>query len=386
MTSDTNIKGLNVINPHIEELMNKNLIRYRNDCNVWQIDFTHPHIKGKRIRFNTSFKKNEQSEARKEAEKIYLDMRIRNFHKNLFSEYTLDNAIEEYIDERQTKSKTDLGILKVQSRELGHRDIKQLTSFDIKKLRDVYRKANNKPITINRKLDILKAVLNTAKDNEWIDRIPKIKKIREDRTETGYRLNRDEQERHIQAMTSLGYEYLIDPFKFSLLIGLRRANMQGLKKSHIVQTIHGKQIQFKASEMKANKGHKIMITRQAQEIIDRNISEDSEYIFKGFKGKDRLGDFKNSWNTVRAVAGVLNPNTNRYIRWHDLRHTCASEYAEKGMTSFELMNLMGWSSLKMAERYTHQFDNIQIGLLERYETKFVTDLSRKINVANESNG
>ena len=56
------------------------------------------------------------------------------------------------------------------------------------------------------------------------------------------------------------------------------------------------------------------------------------------------------------------------------------------MTSFELMNLMGWSSLKMAERYTHQFDNIQIGLLERYETKFVTDLSRKINVANESNG
>ena len=126
--------------------------------------------------------------------------------------------------------------------------------------------------------------------------------------------------------------------------------------------------------------------RQAQEIIDRNISEDSEYIFKGFKGKDRLGDFKNSWNTVRALAGVLNPNTNRYIRWHDLRHTCASEYAEKGMTAFELMNLMGWSSLKMAERYTHQFDNIQIGLLERYETKFVTDLSRKINVANESNG
>ena len=148
--------------------------------------------------------------------------------------------------------------------------------------------------------------------------------------------------------------------------------------------MHGKELRFVAKEMKWKKKHSIGLTESMLEIINRNKSN-SEYLFRGYKGKDCLGDFKTSWDKVRERAGVINPNTGGLIRWHDLRHTCASDYAEAGMNPYELMTLMHWQSLAMAERYVHRNSNKQRQVLERYETKFVPDLSQEINTCNTDN-
>ena len=109
-------------------------------------------------------------------------------------------------------------------------------------------------------------------------------------------------------------------------------------------------------------------------LIKRNITEDSEYVFRGYQGRETLGDFKKSWNRVKAVAGVS-------CRWHDLRHTCASELAESGMWGKQLKDAMAWSDIRMAERYTHLYEVDQLNLLERRETQFGTDLAQQIIVA-----
>ena len=48
-------------------------------------------------------------------------------------------------------------------------------------------------------------------------------------------------------------------------------------------------------------------------------------------------------NVADITVVVFNPHTGKYVRWHDLRHTTASDYAERGMNPYSLMKLMSES-------------------------------------------
>jgi integrase len=122
----------------------------------------------------------------------------------------------------------------------------------------------------------------------------------------------------------------------------------------------GKRLHFQASEMKANRSHTLDLTEEVMAIIQRNISKDSNYIFKGYGGRSKLGDFKKAWIKVRALSGVK-------CRWHDLRHTCASELHESGVTDLDLMNIMAWSDIRTALRYTHLSEGKQLANLQKRE-------------------
>jgi len=41
------------------------------------------------------------------------------------------------------------------------------------------------------------------------------------------------------------------------------------------------------------------------------------------------------------------------LRWHDLRHTWASWALQGGASMMEVMQLGGWKSLAMVQRYSH---------------------------------
>ena len=377
------MKERDTVSTLAKELTMKNLIHYRRDSKTWQVVFTHPYIKGKRLKFKTPYKLEEKRFAKEYAEQVYSKIRVQHTHTNLFSDHSIADAIDEYSESKRL-AKTDIGILRDIKKLIGKKDIKHITSQDYLTLVKHYRSVGNADSTIDRKFDILKAVLRFAVDNEWIERFPKIKKYDNAKwDEKGHRLSGAEKNKIILAMGKLGYTHLIDPFIFALLTGLRKSNIQNLKKSHLIQTTTGWELRFTAKEMKWKTRHSIALTRQMLSIINRNISDDSEYIFRGFNGNESLGDFKNSWNSVRAVAGVLNPNLNTYVRWHDLRHTCASDYAEQGINPYELMKLMHWQSLKMAERYVHNNAKTQRNVLEQFGTEIVPDLSQIKNGCNK---
>ena len=369
------INKQDVISDLRKELMMKNLINFRKDYKTWQVCFTHPHIKGKRFKKNTPYTFHEKSLAINLAEGIYADFKLKHTHSNLFSDHTLGEAIDDYMNSKKL-GKTDIGILNAIKGELGNKDVKHINRQDYKALIKLYRSKNNVDSTIDRKFDILKAVLKEAIENEWIERFPKITKLdKKNKDEKGHRLSEEEKIKILDAMIEIGHQHLIDPFLFALATGLRRSNIQNLKKSHIVHTTRGKEIRFIANEMKWKTKHSIALTKDMECIINRNISEDSDYIFRGYNNRKSLGDFKKAWNSVRALAGIFNPHTGKYVRWHDLRHTTASDYAEKGMNPYSLMKLMHWQSLAMAERYVHNNTDKQRADLEEYATKFVPDLS-----------
>ena len=41
------------------------------------------------------------------------------------------------------------------------------------------------------------------------------------------------------------------------------------------------------------------------------------------------------------------------MTFHDLRHTCATRLGDRGTSAFEIAQIMGWSDIRMAMRYTH---------------------------------
>jgi integrase len=59
-----------------------------------------------------------------------------------------------------------------------------------------------------------------------------------------------------------------------------------------------------------------------------------------------VGSFATAWGTAKRAAGAS-------CRWHDLRHSAASQIAAGGATDQTLQALPGWMSPKMIEKYSH---------------------------------
>ena len=63
-------------------------------------------------------------------------------------------------------------------------------------------------------------------------------------------------------------------------------------------------------------------------------------------GTEREG-IRRFWYAVRRAANV------EHIRFHDLRHTAASEMLQRGLLLREVQYVLGHSSARLTERYAH---------------------------------
>lgn len=56
---------------------------------------------------------------------------------------------------------------------------------------------------------------------------------------------------------------------------------------------------------------------------------------------------RDSWSAARAACGL------EHVRWHDLRHTCASWLVQAGVPLHTVSEVLGHSSMAMTRRYAH---------------------------------
>jgi integrase len=85
---------------------------------------------------------------------------------------------------------------------------------------------------------------------------------------------------------------------------------------------------------------------------------DSKLVFPG-GDPDKPADFRNAW--VRALARAKVEN----FRFHDLRHSAASELAMSGATPSEIAAVLGHRTLAMVKRYAHIADAHTAKVVER---------------------
>lgn len=83
------------------------------------------------------------------------------------------------------------------------------------------------------------------------------------------------------------------------------------------------------------------------------LAKNSEYVFELPTRNSQC--IRKVWRTVKDKAGIETS-----ARFHDCRHTCATQLLQSGCDLRTLQQILGHSSLKMVEAYTHTTDELKM--------------------------
>jgi integrase len=131
--------------------------------------------------------------------------------------------------------------------------------------------------------------------------------------------------------------------KIAIHTGMRRGEIFSLKWEQIRNGL------IYLTETKSGKARQIPINNRAalvfRDLRQRNQLK-SPYVFCGTDGKRLLGHLR-SFKTACGKVGLED------FRFHDLRHTFASQLVMRGASLKAVQELLGHADLKMTMRYAH---------------------------------
>jgi len=207
-----------------------------------------------------------------------------------------------------------------------------------------------RPATVNREIENLSSMFTLAIDHELLQSNPcrKVRLLSEDNERNRY-LSEEEELRLMEVLQGRR-AHLRSIVMIDLQTGLRKQELLRLRKTNVDfkrGLIHV--MNSKWERTKTGKGRSVPMTTLAREelfaLCDR--ASDSEYVFVNSKTKKPLTDVKRVFSTALRRAKIED------FHFHDLRHTCATRLGDRGATAFEIAQIMGWSDIRMAMRYTH---------------------------------
>lgn len=310
----------------------------RNGKGTWYIDYA---CNGQRIRerIGSSKKMAEQVLAKRVAavaENKHLD--IRRYKKVSFAELA-DKYLELHAKpNKRSWEKADACYLKKLMPYFGNKPLSDITSLDIEKYR-AFRKEQVAIASVNRELALLKCMFNKAIEWELTDRNPlkTIKLFKESNCRTRY-LTKEEIEKLLGNSSPKLRAIII----VALNTGMRKGEIQNLKWSDVnfadgyITLEHTKNGEKRFSPMNS-------AVREALGKIKRHRK--SPFIFYGDDGLPY--NFRKSFETALKHSAISN------FRFHDLRHTFASQLVMAGTDLNTVRELLGHKSLDMTLRYSH---------------------------------
>jgi len=213
--------------------------------------------------------------------------------------------------------------------------------YEIPRKKGPSRKIIPKPSTINRTLEIIRAMLRMARDDwEWITVCPNIPMKKEPTKRVSW-ITR------VQAEMVLSH---LPPHKqfmmrFALETGLRRRNVTHIEWSQI--DLEKRLAWIHPDESKTDEAIGVPLSNEAVLILRRQLGQHAVWVFP-YNGKPITQTATKAWRAALKKAGIPDGFT-----WHDLRHTWASWHAQDGTPLHVLQELGGWASAEMVQRYAH---------------------------------
>lgn len=189
------------------------------------------------------------------------------------------------------------------------------------------------PATINRRLAILRRVGNLASDQwDWIDE-PIGRRVK---------LLQESNQRHVylsapqvaDVAERCGNPHAADLIVFAAYTGIRQGHM--LRLTH--HDLRGDRIELDTSS-KTGRPLLLPLHPKALEIAKRLPLPISK------------NELRREWESARKSAGLP------HVRWHDLRHTCASWYVQAGVPIIVVRDLLGHAVIATTMRYAHLHDD-----------------------------
>jgi integrase len=167
-------------------------------------------------------------------------------------------------------------------------------------------------------------------------------------------LNPDEQRRLIEAVPEPHRAAVV----FSLCTGLRQAEQWWLKWSDVLADRVVVRRSVGGKPPKSGKPRHVFLLPPAAFVV-KALPRRAEWVFPAVRGGRRPeGKAPKGWHRWIAKAGIT-----RTIRWHDLRHTCATSLLAgwwgRKWTLDEVCKFMGHSSVTVTERYARKLNETQ---------------------------
>lgn len=213
--------------------------------------------------------------------------------------------------------------------------------------------------TINRELAIMRAMYNVLIKAGKVIRNPVslvtfFEEVQKERV-----LTRDE---IVRIMTEIikadvRYDHLKDIVVIALQTAMRVGEILAMEKKWV--NLKDGIITVPRYSMKRKKKDKrVPINSAILPILKRQLRQNrhSKYVLINPKTGTRFTDIKNAWNGILKKAGLEGKPGVDKIRFHDLRHTAATELARKGKDMKFIAQYLGHADVRTSARYIHYSD------------------------------
>lgn len=289
---------------------------------------------GNRIRESTGTDDLEKARA-------YHDLRVAQLKLGHTRAKTWNDAVARWMGERTDKRSLDRDEQMARWLEphWNGKVFASITDDDVRLVVEAKKKETSAS-NANHYLKFIKALFNRSIEWKWVPANPvKMKpyKVNNRRvrflTEQEFGRLMAELPSHLRAMA-----------EFSVLTGLRRSNVTGLKWHRV--DLDRRLLWVDSSDYKSGRDHGIPLSDRAIAILRGEQGRNPVYVFT-YNGSPVEQVNTKAWKQALRRAGVDN------FRWHDLRHTFASYHAMNGTPLLTLKALGGWQSLEMVNRYAH---------------------------------
>ncbi len=290
----------------------------------------------------------------------------------------LDHKYGPWVTSHRKRGEETLGRLKTNFRELLDQPLSEITPWLIEKWRSAQKRGGKTVATINRDISDLRAALTMAVDWELVSAHPlaKVKRLKTDTNRRVRYLSSDEDKRLRNALADRdarikheraggnrwrrqrGYTELQDLQGFAyadhltplvlltLNTGLRRGEAFSLQWENV--NLQARTITIEGGLSKSGSTRHIPINDEAISVLKRwrDQSGRAGLVFPGREGNPLV--------SVRKIwARLLKDASIETFRWHDLRHSFASNLVMKGVPLNTVRELLGHQDMSTALRYAH---------------------------------
>ena len=144
-----------------------------------------------------------------------------------------------------------------------------------------------------------------------------------------------------------------------------------LLRSDFERTNFGPQLVPKDMNTKNDKNRVAPLWNEALQIVEYLLQKPTSlqgYLFYNPDTVDRVNSNRSSWLTCLEKGEITD------FRWHDLRHTYATDEIKKGMPIYTLSKLMGHANVVVTEKYAHLFTEDLHAAKRKVDTKADTNI------------
>jgi len=243
--------------------------------------------------------------------------------------------------------------LKALVEHFGAKRIKSIThsdleNFKLERLKTTTVRGSERSITsVNRELQLMRAVLNFAKRNGWTVNNPfeqgesLISQAQENRRD---RVLSREEEMRLLAACNGRRAHLRSILICALDTGMRRGEILQLRWKDV--NIEEGIITIRATTTKTMRPRSVPMSTRLREELKRmkeKAPDDTEFLVFGIDS-----DVKHGFTSACEKAGIED------FHFHDCRHTATTRLAQSGLSPLEVMRITGHSQLTTLTRYFNQ--------------------------------